>query len=441
MDSYDGCDGKETKKNLRALRASVVKTIFGRGSLMSLRCINPNCAASFELHQRLLACSLCGELLEVQVEAPAILPTDLKALWLERRCSFDPRDASGVWRFREFLPNGYDEIVTMAEGNNALVAGRKSADWAGLRNLRFKHLGWNPTACFKDLGMTVGVTEAVHVGAKVVGCASTGNTAASLAAYAARAGLKARVYLPSGQISNNKLAQALDFGAEVVHVAGNFDAALDRILAHANNGLYFLNSINPFRLEGQKTVMFEILEQLGWQPPDYVIVPGGNLGNSSAFGKGLDELLAAGLIDRLPRMVIVQAEGANPLARMWRSGERELRPIDTPETAATAIRIGNPRSWKKALRAIEHTNGFALDVSDAEIAEAKAVIGRDGIGCEPASATTLAALRKLREQGKIDRDASVAAILTGHALKDTDFILRSQQHEPALQGEWQVCMR
>ena len=403
---------------------------------MFLRCTNSECAATFDLHERLLACASCGELLEVVVAPPPVEPMDLKRLWLERRCSYDSRDVSGVWRFREFLPDCYSDIVTMGEGNNPLVAGHKTASWADLRNLQFKHLGWNPTACFKDLGMTMGVTEAVFVRARVVGCASTGNTAASLAAYAARAGLMARVYLPAGHVSSNKLAQALDFGAEVVHVAGSFDVALDEIRRKANGGLYFLNSINPFRIEGQKTVMFEMLEQLGWHAPDYVVVPGGNLGNSSAFGKGLAELYAAGFIDRLPRMVIVQAQGANPLARMWRSGSRELEPVDEPETAATAIRIGNPRSWKKALRAVEQTDGFVVDVSDEEITEAKVMIGRDGIGCEPASATTLAALRKLRERGKIDRDASVVAILTGHALKDTDFILKSQLREPAMQGEW-----
>ena len=403
---------------------------------MHLRCTNTECAATFEPHERLLSCRTCGELLEVVVEAPSAVPEDLKREWLQRKCSYDPRDISGVWRFREFLPGGYSEIVTLGEGNNPLVDGRKSAEWADLRNLRFKHLGWNPTACFKDLGMTVGVTEAALVGAKVVGCASTGNTAASLAAYAARAGLAAKVYLPAGQVSANKLAQALDFGAQVVQVEGSFDLALERILRETNDGLYFLNSINPFRLEGQKAVMLEMLEQLGWRPPDYLIVPGGNLGNSSAFGKALAELLAAGFIDRLPRMVIVQAEGANPLARMWRSGSRELVPVAEPETAATAIRIGNPRSWKKALCALEQTNGFVMDVSDEEIAEAKAMIGRDGIGCEPASATTLAALRKLTAQRAIDRDAVVVAILTGHALKDTDFILKSQPSEPVMPGEW-----
>jgi len=402
---------------------------------MHLRCSNPDCAATLELHEPALACPVCGELLEVAVGPITGAPAELKRAWLARRCSYDPRDLSGVWRFREFLPDCYDQVVTMGEGNNPLIAGRKTADWAGLRNLKFKHLGWNPTACFKDLGMTVGVTEAVYVGATAVGCASTGNTAASLAAYAARAGLSAKVYLPAGQVSMNKLAQALDFGAEVVYVDGNFDRALNQLLAEAKSKLYFLNSINPFRLEGQKMVMFEMLEQLGWRVPDYVVVPGGNLGNSSAFGKALLELQAAGFIDKLPRMIIVQAEGANPLAQMWRRGAAELEPVGNPETRATAIRIGNPRSWKKALRAVRHTGGFVMDVSDEEIAEAKAMIGRDGIGCEPASATTLAALRKLSAQGGIDRDASVIAILTGHALKDTEFILKSQPCEAALAQE------
>jgi threonine synthase len=406
---------------------------------MHSRCSNLDCAATFELHEPVLSCTHCGELLEVVVDPPEMEPDDLRQIWRERRCLYDPRDLSGVWRFREFLPGGYEHIVTMGEGNCPLIDGCKTAAWAGLRDLRFKHLGFNPTACFKDLGMTVGVTEAVFVGAKVVGCASTGNTSGSLAAYAARAGLAARVYLPAGQVSTNKLAQALDFGAEIVHIEGSFDVALDRILydaAEADDGLYFLNSINPFRLEGQKTVIFELLEQLNWQAPDYIVVPGGNLGNSSAFGKALWELRSAGLLDRMPRLVIVQAEGANPLARMWRSGASELSPVDDPETAATAIRIGNPRSWKKALRAVQMSDGFVMDVSDDEITEAKAMIGRDGIGCEPASATTLAALRKLSQRGEIDRDASVVAVLTGHALKDTDFILKSHFQESVRQG---VC--
>ena len=402
---------------------------------MHLRCSDPGCAATLDLHDRALSCPVCADLIEVVVDDIVNTPSELKHLWLQRRCSYSPLDTSGVWRFREFLPNSYSTVVTMAEGNNPLVRGQRTGEWAGLRNLSFKHLGWNPTACFKDLGMTTGMTEAVFVGAKAVGCASTGNTAASLAAYAARAGLGAKVYLPAGQVSQNKLAQALDFGAEVVQVEGSFDLALDRLLRDKSGNLYFLNSINPFRLEGQKTVMFEMLEQLGWQAPDYVVVPGGNLGNTSAFGKALIELQAAGLLDKLPRLIVVQAQGANPFARLWRSGSSELVPVQHPETFATAIRIGNPRSWKKALRAVRHTNGCVMEVSDEEIAEAKAMIGRDGIGCEPASATTLAALRNLTTQGKIDRDAVVVAVLTGHALKDTDFILKSQGLERAVAGE------
>jgi threonine synthase len=397
---------------------------------MHLRCSASECGTTLDLHDRSLACPACGDLLEMVVDQSLPDAAVLKRVWLERRASHDPRDTSGVWRFREFLPDSYDQsgIVTISEGNVPVVRGQKAAQWAGLRNLWFKHLGWNPTGCFKDLGMTVGITEAKFAGAKAVGCASTGNTAASLAAYAARAGLTARVYLPAGQVSNNKLAQALDFGAEVVEIEGSFDDALEALLHSANPDLYFLNSINPFRIEGQKTAMFELLEQFGWKVPDYLVVPGGNLGNSSAFGKAFEELKLYGLVEKVPRMIIVQAEGANPFTRLWNSGSRRLQPTKHPETVATAIRIGNPRSWKKALRAIEFTDGLVIDVTDEEIGEAKIMIGRDGIGCEPASATTLAGLKKLTTLGKIDPDATVAAVLTGHALKDTDYIIKSQQN-------------
>jgi len=384
---------------------------------------------TLDLHDRALACPRCGNLLEVAIEAPRAEPRVLKQTWLERRMSADPRDVSGVWRFREFLPDGYGPqgVVTLGEGNVPLVRGQKTAAWAGLRNLSFKHLGWNPTGSFKDLGMTAGMTEAKFVGATAVACASTGNTAASLAAYAARAGVTGRVYLPVGQASVNKLAQALDFGAELVEIEGSFDDALNVLLEKADPNLYFLNSINPFRIEGQKTAMFELLEQLGWRVPDYLVVPGGNLGNSSAFGKAFIELKTYGFIERVPRMIIVQASGANPLARMWNSGAQELEAMAQPETAATAIRIGNPRSWKKALQGVRFTGGRVMDVTDEEIGEAKALIGRDGIGCEPASATTLAGLRKLVDSGELDRDSEIVAILTGHALKDTDYIVKSRK--------------
>jgi threonine synthase len=392
---------------------------------MHLRCIQ--CAATYDLHERLLACARCGDLLEIVVQVSSA-PRELKQTWRERRMSNDARDRSGVWRFREFLPADYRQVVTMQEGNTPLVRAHGSAAWAGLCDLQYKHLGWNPTACFKDLGMTVGVTEAKHAGAKIVACASTGNTAGSMAAYAARAGITARVFLPAGMVSLAKVAQSLDYGAELVEIEGNFDQALSAMLAQNDGEIYFLNSINPFRIEGQKTVMFELMEQLDWQPPDYVVCPGGNLGNSSAFGKALEELKAHGLIEKVPRMIVVQAAGANPLYRTWRHGQSELQPVEHPETVATAIRIGNPRSWKKALRALRFTNGMVLDVTDEEIGEAKAMIGRDGIGCEPASATTLAGLRKLVSEKAIDPAASVVAILTGHVLKDTDYIIKRHQY-------------
>ena len=394
-----------------------------------LRCSVSHCGTTLDLHDRALACPQCGNLLEVAIEAPRTDPRDLKRVWLERRMSNDAPDVSGVWRFREFLPDGYGPagVVTLGEGNVPLVRGERTATWAGLRNLSFKHLGWNPTGSFKDLGMTAGMTEAKFIGATAVACASTGNTAASLAAYAARAGVIGRVYLPAGQASANKLAQALDFGAELVEIEGSFDDALNILLENADPNLYFLNSINPFRIEGQKTAMFELLEQLGWRVPDYLVVPGGNLGNSSAFGKAFIELKTYGFIEKAPRMIIVQARGSNPLARMWNSGAPELEAVAKPETAATAIRIGNPRSWKKALQGVRFTGGRVMDVTDEEIGEAKSAIGHDGIGCEPASATTLAGLRKLIDSDEIDRDAEVVAILTGHALKDTDYIVKSQK--------------
>ncbi len=394
---------------------------------MHLRCNNRNCAQTLDLHERAVACPQCSDLLEVVVDAPQSEPSALKRMWLERRMSNASADRSGVWRFRDLLPGPYDpaSLVTLSEGNTPLVHGLKTGKAAGLERLFFKHLGWNPTGCFKDLGMTVGMTEAKFVGAKIVACASTGNTSASLAAYAARAALSAQVYLPSGKISLNKLAQAIDFGAEIIQVDGNFDAALDQLLNTTNRDIYFLNSVNPFRVEGQKTVMIEMMEQLDWQVPDYVITPGGNLGNTSAFGKALEELKEFGFIDRVPKLVVVQAAGANPFAELWRSGADEITPSAHPETVATAIRIGNPRSWRKALHSVKYTGGFVMDVTDEEIGEAKSLIGLDGIGCEPASATTLAGLRKLQAQGKLDRGATVVAILTGHALKDTDYILKA----------------
>jgi len=403
---------------------------------MQLQCSNQDCNHALDREFSAFECPKCGDLLEMSTNGLRPDASRLRRLWLERRCSNAPEDCSGVWRFREFLPAfQIEQIVTLCEGNTPLVAGYRTATYAGLERLQFKHLGWNPTGSFKDLGMTVGVTEARRRGAKVVACASTGNTAASMAAYAARAGMTARVYLPKGKLSRAKVAQSFDYGAEVVEIDGNFDDALAMMVERKNSDEYFLNSINPFRIEGQKTVMFELMEQLDWHAPDFIVVPGGNLGNSSAFGKALNEMHSVGLIDRVPRMVIVQAAGANPLVRTIANGGRMLSVVANPNTCATAISIGSPRSWRKALQVISFTHGMVIDVSDEEILEAKACIGRDGIGCEPASATTLAGIRRLRNDGEMDSGAHVVAILTGHVLKDPDIILKMQQNNAAVEAK------
>jgi threonine synthase len=371
-------------------------------------------------------CPTCGNLLQAVTDPGPATPEQLKQLWRERRMSNGKLDASGVWRFREFLPAvAEDAVVTLFEGNVPLLPGQKTAAYAGVERLWFKHLGWNPTGSFKDLGMTMAVTEARRQGATAVACASTGNTAASMAAYAARANLRARVYLPRGGASMPKLAQALDFGAEIQYVEGNFDDALRQLIGEQDAGLYFLNSINPFRIEGQKTAIFNLLDQMDWNAPDFIVLPGGNLGNSAAFGKAIQELANFGLLPRVPRMVIVQARGSNALVRTVRGGGEALEVVLDPQTMATAIRIGEPKSWKKAVRALRFTGGLVIDVDDDEIMAAKQMLGHDGIGSEPASATTLAGIRNLVAEGTIGRDARVVAFLTGHALKDTDAILRS----------------
>lgn len=394
------------------------------------RCIDPACGARFELNERLYVCPSCGGLLDVALQAYADAdPERLRAVWTRRLASFDPRDRSGVWRYRELLPFAADApIVTLAEGNTPLYDAPVSAAYCGLAALALKHQGCNPTGSFKDTGMTTAVTQALILGARTVVCASTGNTAASLAAYAARAHLQCAILVPRGQISHAKLAQSLDYGAAVLELDGNFDDAMRVIRELAEDeSIYLVNSINPFRIEGQKTVAAELLHQRGWRVPDHVVMPGGNLGNSSALGKGFKELKDLGLIDRLPRLSVVQAEGAAPFAGLFGSESDVLTPIEHPQTLATAIKIGAPVSWKKALRAVLESGGSVLSVSEQEIADAKAIIGRDGVGCEPASATTVAGIKRLVASGVIGSETDVVAVLTGHILKDTDYAINYHQ--------------
>ena len=396
------------------------------------RCIDSACGARFELNERVYVCPGCGGLLDVVLETSTDTDSDrLRDLWTKRLASFEPNDRSGVWRYRELLPFAADApIVTLAEGNTPLYDAPVSAAYCGLETLTLKHQGCNPTGSFKDTGMTTAVTQAVILGARTVVCASTGNTAASLAAYAARAKLQCAILVPRGQISHNKLAQSLDYGAAVLELDGNFDDAMRVIRELAEDeSIYLVNSINPFRIEGQKTVAAELLHQRGWRVPDHVVVPGGNLGNSSAFGKGFKELKDLGLIDRLPQLSVVQAEGAAPFAGLFGSESDVLTTVEHPQTLATAIKIGAPVSWKKALRAVLESGGRVLSVSEQEIADAKAIIGRDGVGCEPASATTVAGIKRLVADGFIGPDADVVAVLTGHILKDTDYAINYHQEK------------
>jgi len=400
------------------------------------RCILPECGAVYGIRERIYVCPKCGGPLEIDCRVSAIRDAAvLRSTWESRGNSRDPRDISGVWRYRELLPfEDSAPFVTLYEGDTPIYEAPRSAKYCALDALRLKHQGCNPTGSFKDTGMCAAVTQALVLGAHTVVCASTGNTAASLAAYADRAGLQPAILLPRGQISPAKLAQSMDYGALVCEIDGNFDDCMRLIQELGEDpSIYVANSINPFRIEGQKTVAFEMMNQCNWRVPDHVVVPGGNMGNSSALGKGFEELRALGLIGRLPRLSVIQAEGASPLARLFAdlppakpSAEIQLPETlafeEHPRTLATAIKIGAPVSWKKALRAVLRSDGKIISVSEQEIADAKAMIGRDGIGCEPASATTVAGIKKLVAAGHIRRGESIVAVLTGHVLKDPDYV-------------------
>lgn len=411
------------------------------------RCINPSCGATYGVEEVLNACAKCGALLDVAYDWDrAPLPGSLKDFekkWATRR---NPLHFSGVWRFKELLNYAPDEaVLTIGEGQTLLRREPVVAGYVGGESVHLQYEGMNPSGSFKDNGMTAGYTHARMVGATKMACASTGNTSSSLAAYAnasvASGGKKceAVVFVGSGRIAMGKLAQGLDYGAKTIQIQGSFDDAMRRVKEISKAlGIYLLNSVNPFRLEGQKTIMLRILEGLNWEVPDWIVVPGGNLGNTSAFGKAFFELKQIGLIDRLPRIAVVNAAGANTLHRLyngeglrWNGGAYDKAKIDSfyakmdaekreAHTIASAIEINRPVNLTKALRALEWLKGIVIDATDQEIMDAKAIVGRTGIGCEPASAASVAGLKKLIASGQIGKSERAVCIITGHQLKATD---------------------
>jgi len=407
-------------------------------------CISPDCGATFDTGQVLTACPDCGSLLDIRYDWNAVaVPKTLREFesrWSDR---LSPLNFSGVWRFRELLPFAPDDkIVTIGEGQTILQKNDRLATQLGMKSdrLYLQYEGLNPSGSFKDNGMTAASTHAHMVGAKMTACASTGNTSASLAIFAGVSGLfQCVVFVGSGRIAYGKLSQALDYGARTLQIRGDFDDALARVREICSrHPIYLCNSVNPFRLEGQKTIMFRVLEGLGWDVPDWIVVPGGNLGNCSAFGKAFLELKELGLIDRIPRLAIINAEGANTLDQLvnqhglrWNNGRIDVPEVDAfyddmdrsngrASTLASAIEINRPVNLEKALRAISACDGIVRSVPDQEIVDARAMIAARGFGCEPASGATIAGVRRLRDEGLIGADDRVACVLTGHQLKDPD---------------------
>jgi len=407
------------------------------------KCINPDCGAQFDCGQAMFKCPACGELLDIcydwdKIEVPGNL-SEFARRWGTR----DNRlDLSGVWRFRELLSFCEDQHkVSIGEGQTILQQNDAVAEYVDMRpgRLYLQYEGLNPSGSFKDNGMTAAFSHAKMVGATASACASTGNTSASMALYAHSCGVRCTVFIGSGRIAFGKLSQAMDYGAQTIQILGDFDDCMKQVQdVCTERGLYLLNSLNPFRLEGQKTIMYRIIEGLGWDVPDWIVVPGGNLGNSSAFGKSFLELKELGVIDRIPRMAIINATGADTLNDLvnnkkltWNDGKVDQEIIDdyyadltarnfSPHTCASAIEISRPVNLKKCLRTINVCDGIVLAVTDEEIVDAKAIIGRHGLGCEPASAATIAGLKNLRREGLIGGDERVACVLTGHLLKDPD---------------------
>jgi len=432
------------------------------------KCINAACAAEYAVAETLVACRGCGELLDVVYEWPSTFPTNYWQVVEQRGLTKGARagagatpatdsalDFSGVWRFRDLLPFFTDprQIVTIGEGRTNLqradaLAREIGFDTGGNGRVYLQYEGFNPSGSFKDNGMAAAFTHAKIVGATSVACASTGNTSAALAVYGALTGTKCYVFIGDGKIAYGKLSQALEYGATTLQIAGDFDACLARVREIAEKrpevGVYLMNSVNPFRLEGQKTIMYRVLEGLDWNVPDWIVVPGGNLGNCSAFGKAFIELKALGIIDRIPRLAVIQARGSRTLDRVYNElgvrwapaanglcGTYDTKLVkseyarmdaanERAHTVATAIEINRPVNLSKALRAMQAMNGVVRSVSDEEIVEHKALVGRYGFGCEPASGASVAGARLLREEGVIGPRETVVCILTGHVLKDPD---------------------
>lgn len=422
--------------------AASLNTANTHTDLACQRCINPACHATYDLSRVRTSCERCGELVDIsydwdRIPVPSRL-SDFEAMWSQRH---NPVRFSGVWRFHELLPFApQDRVVTVGEGQTLLQQADAVGQYVGMDagRLHLQYEGMNPSGSFKDNGMCAAFTHATMMGAQRAACASTGNTSASLALYcSATRRMKAVIFVGSGKIAYGKLSQALDYGALTVQIAGDFDDAMLRVRQVADElGIYLVNSVNPFRLEGQKTIMFRVLEALRWEVPDWIVVPGGNLGNSSAFGKAFLELKHLGLIDRVPRLAVINAAGADTLYELferrgvrWRGGHVDMDPIRAyndqmdrehlkADTIASAIEINRPVNLKKCLRALDGMDGVVRQVSDQEILDAKAKVGAGGFGCEPASAASVAGAKLLRREGVIAPSDRVVCILTGHELKD-----------------------
>ncbi len=390
-----------------------------------------NCGTKYNISDIVYFCRKCGDLLEVKYDFEELQEKLEKSNWRDVPLS--------VWRYKDFMPiEDFSKIVSLNEGGTGLHSCHKLGKQLGLLQLWVKNEGENPTGSFKDRGMTVGVSKAAELGAKNVICASTGNTSASLAAYAAKAGMRCTVLIPSGKIAYGKLAQAMIYGAKVLQIRGNFDQSLDMVLkiSEKHRSIYLLNSINPFRVEGQKSLGFEVCDQLENKAPDRIVVPVGNAGNISAIWKGFTEFHRLGFISKLPKMTGIQAAGSAPIAQMIKTGAKEMVPVEVPETVATAIRIGAPVSWKKAVNAIRNSGGTAETVTDEEILAAQKLLARtEGIFVEPASASSIAGLIKLVNNGIIHKDERVVCVTTGHGLKDPDTAIKMSEKPVEVDAE------